>query len=68
MVGIAMFDAVNAATGLNYQPYAYLGGPVAGATADAAAYAAGYTMLESLFPAQTSSLQSAAALRSAIWA
>jgi hypothetical protein len=44
MVGIAMFDAVNAATGLNYQPYSYSGGPVAGASPDAAAYAAGYTM------------------------
>ena len=61
MVSIAMFDAVNAATGLNYQPYSYSGGPVAGASADAAAYAAGYTMLESLFPTQTTSLQSAAA-------
>jgi membrane-associated phospholipid phosphatase len=60
MVGIAMFDAVNAATGLHYRPYSYSGGAVAGASADAAAYAAGYTMLESLFPAQTSALQSAA--------
>jgi membrane-associated phospholipid phosphatase len=60
MVGIAMFDAVNAATGLNYRPYSYSGGAVAGASADAAAYAAGYTMLESLFPAQTSTLQSVA--------
>jgi hypothetical protein len=67
MVGIAMFDAVNAATGLHYQPYSYSGGPVAGASADAAAYAAGYTMLESLFPAQTSSLQSVAASGINIW-
>src|SRR2546430_6575769 len=59
MVGIAMFDAVNAATGLNYRPYSYSGGAVAGASADAAAYAAGYGILENLFPAQTSSLQSA---------
>ena len=34
MVGIAMFDAVNAATGLNYRPYSYSGGAVAGASAD----------------------------------
>ena len=53
MVGIAMYDAVNAATGLNYRPYSYSGGAVAGASAGAAAYAAGYTMLESLFPAQS---------------
>jgi membrane-associated phospholipid phosphatase len=60
MVGIAMFDAVNAATGLNYRPYSYSSGAVAGASADAAAYAAGYGILESLFPAQAPSLQSAA--------
>jgi hypothetical protein len=60
MVGISMFDAVNAATGLNYRPYSYSGGGVPGASADAAVYSAGYTMLEDLFPAQTSSLQSAA--------
>ena len=41
MVGIAMFDAVNAASGLNYRPYSYSGGAVAGASADAAAYASG---------------------------
>ncbi|MBV9199405.1 MAG: vanadium-dependent haloperoxidase [Alphaproteobacteria bacterium] len=57
MVGIVMFDAANAATGLNYHPYSYSGGAVAGASAEAAAYAAGYRMLENLFPAQTSSLQ-----------
>jgi hypothetical protein len=28
MVGIAMYDAVNAATGLTYQPYSYSGGAV----------------------------------------
>src|ERR1700755_3366170 len=57
MVGIAMFDAVNAATGLKYQPYSYSGSAVAATSAEAAAYAAGYTMLENLFPGQTSSLQ-----------
>jgi membrane-associated phospholipid phosphatase len=62
MVNIAMYDAVNAATGLKYRPYSYSGGTVSGISATAAAYTAGYTMLESLFPAQRSSLQSAAAL------
>src|SRR3954447_9845501 len=62
MVDIAMYDAVNAVTGLKYRPYSYSGGIVSGISATAAAYAAGYTMLESLFPAQRSSLQSEAAL------
>jgi hypothetical protein len=57
MVGIAMYDAVNAATGLTYQPYSYSGGAVPLASADAAAYYAGYSMLKSLFPSQSSSLQ-----------
>jgi hypothetical protein len=57
MVGIAMYDAVNAATGLTYQPYSYSGGAVPLASADAAAYYAGYSMLKGLFPAQSSSLQ-----------
>jgi hypothetical protein len=38
--------AVNAATGLNYRPYSYSGGGAPEASADAAAYSAGYTMLE----------------------
>jgi hypothetical protein len=38
--------AVNAATGLNYRPYSYSGGGVPEASADVAAYSAGYTMLE----------------------
>src|SRR5215213_5734432 len=62
MVNIAMYDAVNAATGLKYRPYSYSGGTVSGISATAAAYTAGYSMLESLFPGQRSSLQSAAAL------
>lgn len=60
MVGIAMYDAVNAATGLIDRPYSYSGNAVPGASVDAAAYAAGYTMLESLFPSRSSSLQVAA--------
>jgi hypothetical protein len=42
MVGIAMYDAVNAATGLVYGPYSYSGGAVPLASAAAAAYYAGY--------------------------
>jgi PAP2 superfamily len=57
MVGIAMYDAVNAAAGIVYQPYSYSGGAVPLASADAAAYYAGYSMLKSLFPAQKSTLQ-----------
>ena len=38
MVNIAMYDAVNAATGLNYQPYSYSRGTVSGISA-----AAGHT-------------------------
>ncbi len=56
--GIAMFDAVNAATGMNYKPYAYTGGAVTGIQADAAAYAAGYTVLKSLFPTMAATYQS----------
>lgn len=55
--GIAMYDAVNAATGLGYKPYSYAGGTVAGVQADAAAYSAGYTVLSSLFPAMTGTYQ-----------
>src|SRR3954454_8771725 len=46
MVNIAMYDAVNAATGLKYRPYSYSGGTVSGISATAAAYTAGYTMVE----------------------
>jgi hypothetical protein len=46
MVSIAMYDAVNAATGLTYQPYSYSGGAVPLAMADAAAYYAGYSNAE----------------------
>ena len=56
-VGIAMYDAVNAATGMAYKPYAYTGGPVAGVQADAAAYSAGYTVLAKLFPTMAATYQ-----------
>jgi hypothetical protein len=36
IVPTAMFDAVNAASGLPYKPYAYTGPAVSGASADAA--------------------------------
>jgi hypothetical protein len=53
---IAVFDAVNAASGLRDKPYFYSGGPVAGASADAAALAAGYGVMQSLFPSQAAAL------------
>jgi hypothetical protein len=49
MVDTAMYDAVNAATGETYKPYAYTGGPVVNASVDAAALQAGYTVMQSLF-------------------
>lgn len=49
MVDTAMYDAVNAATGETYKPYAYTGGPVVNASVDAAALQAGYTLMLSLF-------------------
>jgi hypothetical protein len=56
MVGIAMFDAVNAGSHLGYQSYAYAGPAVSGASRDALAISAGYTMMANLFPALSSSL------------
>ena len=56
---IAVYDAVNAASGLQYKPYAYSGGAVTGASADAAALAAGYNVLQNLFPSQTVTLAAA---------
>ena len=49
IVDNAMFDAVNAATGGQYNSYAYTGGAVSGAAADAAALTAGFTALQSIF-------------------
>ena len=45
----AMYDAVNAATGGQYKPYAYTGGAVSGVSAQAAALSAGYTALSGYF-------------------
>lgn len=50
MVQIAMYDAVNASTGLRYDSYSYDGPKLVNASADAAAYAAGYDMLAKLYP------------------
>jgi hypothetical protein len=49
MVGAAMYDAVNAATGEAYEPYAYTSGQVLNASVDATALQAGYTVMQSLF-------------------
>lgn len=56
MVGIAMYDAVNASSGLAYNPYSYGGGAVSGLSRDAVALASGYTMMASLFPTLSVSL------------
>lgn len=56
MVGIAMFDAVNASSGSSYNPYAYQGGAVSGLSQDAVALASGYTMMANLFPTLSTTL------------
>lgn len=50
MVQIAMYDAVNASTGLRYEGYSYDGPRLANASAEAAAYAVGYGMLAKPYP------------------
>jgi hypothetical protein len=50
----AMYDAVNAATGLTYKPFSYTGGAVAGADAAAAAFYAGKQAELSLFSSSAS--------------
>ena len=49
MVDTAMYDAVNAASGLPYSRYAYTGPAVANASVDAAALSAGYQVMNSIF-------------------
>ena len=50
MVDTAMYDAVNAATGETYKPYAFSTGPFhLQASADAAALQAGFTVMRSIF-------------------
>ena len=62
LLNVAMFDAVNATTGLHYRPYGYDGPAVSAhgaaganpALADAAADAAGQTVMAALHPARVS--------------
>jgi hypothetical protein len=56
MVDGAMYDAVNAATGLTYTPLNYTGGAVAGANANAAALQAALTVMNNLYVNPTTSL------------
>ncbi len=51
ILGTAMYDAVNAATGLQYKPtqYSISSAPVGNASAEAAALAAGYASLMGIF-------------------
>ncbi len=56
MVGVAMFDAVNAGSHLGYQSYSYAGPAVNGVSRDALAISAGYTMMGHLFPTLSASL------------
>lgn len=56
MVGIAMFDAVNASSGQAYNSYNYRGVAVSGLSQDAVALSAGYTMMASLFPSLADAL------------
>jgi hypothetical protein len=57
LVSISVYDAVNAATGLRGESYAYGGGAVWSANADAAAYAAGFTVLSALYPTMAAGFQ-----------
>ncbi len=57
LVSISVYDAVNAATGLRGQSYAYGGGAVWSANADAAAYAAGFTVLSAIYPTMAAGFQ-----------
>lgn len=58
MVGISMFDSVNAASGMSYASYSYAGGAVSGMSRDAVALSSGYTMMANLFPTLATSLNS----------
>ena len=58
MVQGAVYDAVNAIAGTPYQPYLIAPRAHRGDNADAAVAAAAYTVLVSLFPAQTAALDS----------
>lgn len=58
LVSISVYDAVNAATGLRGDSYAYGGSAVWSANPDAAAYAAGFTALSALYPSMAAGFQS----------
>src|SRR3972149_4662423 len=58
MVHVAIFDAVNAVD-RRYQPYAFSGRALSGASAAAAAAAAARTVLVGLFPEQRQSIEAA---------
>lgn len=59
MVDVAMYDAVDATTGLQRQAFAYTGTAMSGLSPDAAAYGAGYAMLSDLFPSLSTSFGAA---------
>lgn len=50
ILNAAMFDSANAAVGLRYEPYSYDGMPIADASPEMAARAAGSAVLRALFP------------------
>jgi hypothetical protein len=57
LVSISVYDAVNAATGLRGESFAYSGSAVWSANPDAAAYAAGFTALSALYPTMAAGFQ-----------
>jgi hypothetical protein len=67
IMNTAIYDAVNAASALRYRPYHYDGPPILGASADAAAAAAGYRILSRLFPEVPIQAPSLAARMQAIY-
>jgi hypothetical protein len=58
IVSLSVYDAVNAATGMQGESYAWTGGRVSNASADATAYAAGFTALAGLYPSLAADFQS----------
>lgn len=56
MVNLSVFDAVNAGSAPVYRGYNYNGARVLGASTDALAISAGYTMMGRLFPSLTAGL------------
>lgn len=60
ILNIAIYDAVNAATGQRYKPYAFMGGAVLNADSNAAAFQAGWDTMIGLFPSIKPSIDAAA--------